>query len=278
MNLDLDLTSLSNLKLAVVGHVEWVEFLQVNRLPDPGEISHAISFKETAAGGGGVAAVQMQKLTNSTVHFFTSLGNDREGIESYKILKRLGIELHVAWREKPTRRGISFVDKEGERTITVIGERLQPTAKDSLPWDILKEVDGVFITATDSEGLKLCRSARKVVATPRVKLETLIDAKIELDALIGSAFDSAEQIPKNALSPRPKIKISTEGSLGGDITPGRRYEATKLNTPIIDSYGCGDSFAAGVTAGLAANWEIMKAVNLGSNCGAKCATVFGPYI
>ena len=49
-------------RVAVVGHVEWVDFAVVPRLPRPGEILHAREHWEEAAGGGAVAAVQMAKL------------------------------------------------------------------------------------------------------------------------------------------------------------------------------------------------------------------------
>jgi ribokinase len=45
----------------------------------------------------------------------------------------------------------------------------------------------------------------------------------------------------------------------------------------VETYGCGDSFAAGVTAGLAAGWSTTEAIKLGAQCGATCATHFGPY-
>ena len=50
-----------------------------------------------------------------------------------------------------------------------------------------------------------------------------------------------------------------------------------LQGAVVDSYGCGDSFAAGVTAGLAASWPAAEAIALGARCGAACAGVFGPY-
>ena len=58
----------------------------------------------------------------------------------------MGINLHVAWRDKPTRRGFSLIDSQGERAITVIGERLAPTHNDNLEWNILKisESDAVI--------------------------------------------------------------------------------------------------------------------------------------
>ena len=35
-----DLPELPKLKLAVVGHVEWVQFMRIDNYPQPGEISH----------------------------------------------------------------------------------------------------------------------------------------------------------------------------------------------------------------------------------------------
>jgi ribokinase len=49
-------------RAAVVGHIEWVEFLHVPRVPAAGDIVHASDVFEQAAGGGGVAAVQLRKL------------------------------------------------------------------------------------------------------------------------------------------------------------------------------------------------------------------------
>ena len=62
-------------RFAVVGHVEWVDFLTVPRVPLAGEIVHADKWWSEAAGGGAVAAVQLAKLSG-TATFFTALGND----------------------------------------------------------------------------------------------------------------------------------------------------------------------------------------------------------
>ena len=65
-----------NLNFAVVGHVEWMNFLKVDQLPKPGVISHSEKSIEYPAGGGSVIAKTLSELTNNQVHFFTSLGND----------------------------------------------------------------------------------------------------------------------------------------------------------------------------------------------------------
>ena len=50
------------MRVAVVGHVEWVEFVRVPAVPQPGEIVHAFETWEEPAGGGAVAAVQLAQL------------------------------------------------------------------------------------------------------------------------------------------------------------------------------------------------------------------------
>lgn len=271
------LASLSSLRLAVVGHQEWVTFLQVDALPQPGRISRALRSIEEPAGAGAVAAVQLARLTGQRVPFFTALGRDAIGKQSVKRLVEFGVEPHVAWREGPSRRGISLVDDSGDRAITVIGDRHSPLASDPLPWDLLEQCDGVFVSATDADGLRLARQARVLTVTPRLRLPVLQEAAVCIDALIGSALDPSEQIETELLTPPPLLTIATEGPEGGVLIPGGRYAPCPApNTP-VESYGCGDSFAAGVTAGLAAGWQPSSAAHLGARCGAECVTRFGPY-
>ena len=270
--------NIPKLKLAVIGHVEWMRFLSVDKLPKPGIISHSKKCIEAPAGGGALTAVEMHNLTNEPVHFFTALGKDLNGQICQKQLEERGLILHIAWRDKPTREGISFVDSNGERAITVIGERLQPDSKDELPWGELHRFDGVFISATNSEIIRLARKAKLIAATPRVGIKAINQAKVQLDLLVGSRLDPGEKYEEKEINPLPKIRISTEGSSGGESWPGGRYKAIEMISPVIDTYGCGDKFAAGVTTGLAASWDIKKSIALGAQCGSKCASHFGPYI
>ena len=129
-----------NLNFAVVGHVEWINFLKVDQLPKPGVISHSDNSLEYPAGGGSIIAKTLSELTLNQIHFFTALGNDEYGERCFKILSNMGIKLHVSWRDKPTRRGFSIIDSQGERAITVIGERLAPNHQDNLEWSILKKI------------------------------------------------------------------------------------------------------------------------------------------
>ena len=109
-----------NLKFAVIGHIEWINFIKVDQLPKPGLISHSKKSLEYPAGGGSVIANRLRELTQTQVHFFTALGKDFYGNQCLNILEKMGIKLHVAWRDKPTRKGFSVIDSEGERSITII--------------------------------------------------------------------------------------------------------------------------------------------------------------
>ena len=169
------------------------------------------------------------------------------------------------------------MDPGGDRAITVIGDRLTPMARDPLVWERLTDCDGVFVSATDAAGLRLARQAKVLTATPRLRLPVLQEASLPLDALIGSGLDPGEKLPPGCLEPPPRLQIATEGDAGGVLIPGGRFNAEPLPAPMVESYGCGDSFAAGVTAGLAAGWSVNDAVALGARCGAACATRFGPY-
>jgi len=99
-----------NLNFAVIGHVEWINFLKVDQLPKPGFISHSEKSQEYPAGGGSIIAKTLSELSLNQIHFFTALGNDDYGKKCYEILSNMGINLHVAWRDKPTRRGFSLID------------------------------------------------------------------------------------------------------------------------------------------------------------------------
>jgi ribokinase len=266
-------------RTAVVGHVEWVDFAHVERVPSPGEIVHAKDSWAVPAGGGAAAAVQLLKLAGA-VTLFTALGSDARGTDSRRGLERLGVRVESVVHPLPQRRCFTYLDRTGERTITTMGERLNPSAADHLAWDELAGTDGVYFTAGDHGALEAARRARVLVATSRV-LDLLAGTGVRLDVLVGSAFDPSEAYRRGDLDPPPRLVVRTEGADGGtyEADDGRsgRYPATPLPGPIVDSYGCGDSFAAGLTFGLAAGYGVTEALELAARCGAACLTGRGPY-
>lgn len=268
-----------SLSVAVVGHVEFVEFLRVAHVPVAGEIVHASCTIAEPAGGGAVTAVQLARLAGGA-SMFTALGDDALGHRSVEGLERHGLRVHAAWRGGPQRRAVTFVDDRGERTITVIGERVAPAGADALPWDELAACDAVFLTAGDPDALRAARRARVLVATPRVG-PALAESGVELDALVHSGGDPGEPYADGDLDPKPRLVVVTAGGAGGTYiaADGRSgaWAPAKLPGPVVDTYGAGDTFAAGLTYALGAGLDADEAVAFAARCGAACVTGEGPY-
>jgi ribokinase len=265
------------MRVAVVGHVEWVQFIRVGHVPAPGEIVHAEDWWEEPGGGGAGAAVQLTKLAGAA-SFFTALGADDLGRRARRALEGMGVDVHARDRAEPTRRATTLVDPSGERTIVVLGERLAPTDEDDLPWAELETADAVYFTAGDAGALREARKARVLVATARV-LPLLQDAGVRLDALVGSSDDASEEFSKEDLDPPPRLCVWTAGARGGDFShDGRRDTYRAAPAPrVVDRYGAGDSFAAGLTYALGAGMSVDAALALAARCGAAVIGGAGPY-
>lgn len=283
------------MRVAVVGHVEHVEFVRVPRVPSPGVIVRASATWEEAAGGGGVACVQLAKLAGACT-LFTALGDDVRGRAVPALLtaraaeRGARLEVRAAWRNEPQRRAITFVDDVAERTITVIGKRHQPEAQDAHGLDELDDLDAAYFTAGSPDVLRALRArARVVVATSRV-LQTLADSGVALDAIVRSANDPGEPDPTPLIErgalPAPRLVVATDGANGGayversptgDVVRNGRWLAAPLPGPAVDAYGCGDSFAAGLTFALGARMSVDDALAFAAKCGAACLTGAGPF-
>ncbi len=262
------------MRVAVVGHVEWLRFAKVERLPTRGEIVHSHTDWEGVGGGGAVAALQLALLADET-HFFTMLGDDELGRRSLEELTESGVIVHMAHAVEPTRWAFVHCDELGERTITTVGSKLHPRGHDErFPWPDLVGMDAVFFTAGDVDALVAARRSPILVATGR-ELETLQRAGIELDALVRSGEDAAEAYHSGDLDPEPKLVVTTSGSLGGWMQPGGPYTAARPPAKIVDAFGAGDSFMAGLTFALGCGLEPAEGVAFAARCGAAALTGSG---
>jgi len=270
---------LATLRLAVVGHVEWAEFLRVPHLPIAGEITHVTDRWESPAGGGAVTAIQLARLAGHAT-LFTALGDDELGHRAADELARLGLDVRAILREdQPQRRVVVHLDPSGERTITVIGDRMGPRGDDPLRWQDF-DFDAVYFTSGDVGAALAARRGHVLTATARA-LETLREAHVQLDALVRSDLDPGERYDAGDLTSPPELVVATERGAGGrwETREGSRgrYDAVEPPGPVLDTYGCGDAFAGGLTAGLGAGLEVGATLDLAARCGAWVASLDGPY-
>jgi ribokinase len=262
--IDANVAGCEIVRCAVVGHVEWVEFARVPRVPAPGSIVHAGETRSEPAGGGAVVARQLALLAGRC-ELFTALGGDELGRASERRLAGLGIDVHVQWGGE-TRRAWTHVDSEGERTITVLGDKLLPHGP--LPLD---GYDLVFFVSGEAEVLRKARSARFLAATAR-ELPTLREANVPLDLLVGSLNDAGERYD-GSLAVRTVVQ--TDGANGGTAN-GIPYRAVPVEA-IVDAYGAGDSFGAALAFALARGDSLEQSLELAARAGSAVLGGSGPY-
>ncbi|HYF27968.1 MAG TPA: PfkB family carbohydrate kinase [Baekduia sp.] len=284
-------------RVAVVGHVEWLDVARVARLPRQGEIAHARELRTRAGGGGAMAAFQLAALAGGC-DFLTAVGDDEAGSAALADIRARGVDVEAAVRAgTPHRRAITLVDDDHERTIVVARERLVPYGDDPLPWDRAAGWDAVYVTGGDAAAIRAARAARLVVATPRAR-DALVAAGVVLDVVVASSGDAGEGVdePLRALA---RAVVLTEGAAGGRIerpdpssgvdpgyvrvdppldASGGRWEAVALPGEPVDAYGCGDTFAAGLTYGLATGMAVADACALGARCGAATLCLPAPEV
>ena len=131
-----------------------------------------------------------------------------------------------------------------------------------------------------AEAVRAARQARILVATART-LPSLAEAGVLLDALVHSGSDEGERYRPGDIDPPPRLVVTTAGREGGSYVAeeGRTgsYAAAPAPGPVVDAYGAGDSFAAGLTYALAAAQDIEAALAFAARCGSACLTGRGGY-
>ncbi len=259
-----------------MGHVEWIEFGRVDRVPLPGGIAHATEAWEEPGGGGAVAAMRLAALAGGC-EFFTAVGDDERGERMVRGLRAMGVEVHAAVRRAPTRRAVTLIDANGERTITTLGERLEPAASDEIPWDHLAGTDAVYVTAGDPGRSRRpggrARSSSPRACSPSSSRPTSCPTR-SWEVLAIRPRRSASRRCRGRCRCSSARRAPTEGR-SGRPTGGRSLRAVPPSGPIVDTYGAGDSFAAGLTYALGAGRPAADAVGFAAACGARAVVVRG---
>ena len=240
------------LQLAVIGHVERVTFANAPFVPKPGEIVHLTDPMSQPGGGGGRYGGR-------------TCADGRRGHVDDPRKRRPGAAGARGPRPadrgggvgRPADRGAGAGHPARERTLYLVGENQAPAATDALPWDDLAGMDGCYFTGYDPATVVLARRARVLVVTAR-RFEALAASGVRADALVGSGRDRGEQYDLSRLEQQPEHVIVTGGSQGGS-----GYKPAPVPGPVVDTYGAGDTFVAGVLFGLASGWPLPRTLSRG---------------
>ena len=174
------------MRCAVIGHVEWVEFARVPQHAG-GRLDRSCRRDVVGAGrrrrrGRAPARAARRPVRASS----RRSASDELGRAAERRLAELGIDVHVQWGGQ-TRRAWIHVDGDGERTITVLGDKLLPHGP--LPLD---GYDLVFFVSGTAEVLR-GRARRGSWRRRSRELPTLHEAGVPLDLLVGSVNDPGER-------------------------------------------------------------------------------------
>lgn len=255
-------------QFAVVGHVEWISFLAVDRPPTPGLVLRAPEERLEAGGGGGVAAAELARLAGSAT-LLTARGADALGQAIPEAFASVNVQVIGPRRAEPHRRALTLLDPAGERTIIVVGPAQAATGAEVDP-ALFADFDAVYFCKGDAALLRAARRAQVLVATARV-LDVVREAGVRLDALVRSGVDPHERYVDGDLPEPPTLVATTEGAAGGawrTATARGRWDAVPPPGPVRDAYGAGDCFAAGLTWALGQGMGPQAAVDFAAGRGA----------
>ena len=253
------------MRFVVVGHTEWVHFARVARMPLAGEIVHTSDDWEEAAGGGPVTAMQLLRL-GADVEFHTALGDDELGQRAADQFRAQGLRTRVQWRGEPTRRAFTHVDGDGERTITVLGEKLLARGPLHL------EADACFFVSGEPAAL---RSAR---ATPASSRRRRARRRPCARPTCRSTCWSRARTTRASGRRGSRLRTSCSRPAPPAAPPTvARYPPAPVPGPVADAYGCGDSFAAALAFALARGDALDDALALAARAGAAVLTGRGAF-
>ncbi|MEO8841185.1 MAG: PfkB family carbohydrate kinase [Kofleriaceae bacterium] len=257
------------MKIAVIGHVEHVTIGEVTALPAPGEIVHLDRPQIFLGGGGGVTFYQVLRSPAQTL-LFTALGDDDAGKLVEANLATTGARVFAARRAQPHTRDLVLVTPGGQRTIIVVGEPLHPKRSDPLPWDELATCDAAYFTAQDPEALRAARAAKLLVVTAR-RRDAIVRSGVTADVLVGSLGDPREACTLADYPNPPRAIVLTDGARGGHVETRAgltHFAPSPAPSPIVGSYGAGDSFAGALVYFLATGHPPIEAAGRAAAYGA----------
>ena len=133
---------LGRMRLAVVGHVEWIRFARVERVPAAGEIAHSTEDWKEVGGGGAVAAIQLAQLRARPRSSPRSAATSWAGAPT-RSSRPGGEGARGDRRRKPQRWAFTHMDEARRADDHYGGEKLRPRGNDeSLPWHELSVPTG----------------------------------------------------------------------------------------------------------------------------------------
>jgi len=275
------------------------------------EYGAKISTREVYFGfGGGAAnvAVGLSRLGRKTA-VVCRVGNDELGSETLKNFLRQKVDRRSVQRDRQTRTGVSCIisadRQDREHTIFLYrsaNEQLNLTSASVPPanWYYLASLSGshwfqnigAAFAAKHKHAAQLAwnpgttqLAAGRLLLVPFLRqTDVLIMNKDEAIELVLSGITLGRRNPRVLNRPvyllnilqewGPKVVVITQGKQGAWAYDGKKiYHQKNVRSKVVDTCGVGDSFSAGLLAGLMeSRGEVGRALRWGAlNAGANAS-------
>ncbi|MDT0573217.1 adenosine kinase [Streptomyces sp. DSM 3412] len=277
----------SEIDVLVLGGAGVDTIVRVPELPLPFADSHLVPAIETRAGQtGDFTAVALHALGLRT-HHLDVLGDDHEGDLVRALHRDRGIPLTEVPLPGGTRRAVNLVGPDGRRCSLYDGSRSQEV--DELPPDTVRALAGVshhvHVSLT-----RPCAASLPVLSELGVTVSTDLHdwdgvnpyhepfaLASDLVFLSAAALADPERTMRRITERgRARTVVATDGARGAyHLVDGelRHVPPVAPPTPVVDSNGAGDAFAAGYLFGRLTGEEPHRCALFGAVAGAYACTV-----
>lgn len=277
----------SEIDVLVLGGAGVDTIVHVPELPLPFADSHLVPAIETRAGQTGDFMAVATHALGLRTHHLDLLGDDHEGDLVRALHRDRGIPLTEAPLPGGTRRAVNLVGPDGRRCSLYDGSRSQEV--DELPPETVRALAGVSwhvhvsISQPCAASLPLLREPGVTVSTDLHDWDG-VDPYHEPFALAAdlvflsaaSLLDPEKTMRRIAERGRARTVVATDGARGAHhLVDGVLSHVPPVAppTPVVDSNGAGDAFAAGYLFGRLTGEPPHRCALFGAIAGAYACTV-----
>jgi ribokinase len=268
----------------VIGSINVDHVYALHTLPRPGQTLTAANHQTGLGGKGANQAVAAARAGASTA-MVGCVGNDAWGLRALDELRHdhidaTGVTIHPT---AETGTAVVLVDEAGENSIVLsVGANGELSAADLLnlsslePAVVLAQLE--IPIAAVAAGLRACPSATRIVNAAPFTAD-VIQLLPEIEILIVNEHEYADLLIATQAAdwreiPGLRTLIVTRGAQGVDLhghTQTKHIPAVAVEN-VIDTTGAGDTFCGYLAACLAANDDIVTAVQTATKAAALTVT------
>jgi len=284
-------------KCAVIGSINMDMVTTVERFPQPGETIMGKTFATVPGGKGANQAVALGRLGVPTC-MAGKVGDDMFGRQYLEHFAKNGVDASAVTIDPEAATGIAAIEVSGEgenHIIVVSGANMR--CDEAWLEGVLEKLHDhdIFLFQLEInypviyEAIRRLRAMGKtIILDPAPAVEIPVDVlgmvdivtpnETELRIITGDLDEAADtqQRIRYLLDKGVRMVVHKCGANGAYIATKEGLEHVPgFKVKAVDTTAAGDTFNAGVAAGLAMGYDIREAVRLGNGAAALAVTAFG---